>query len=71
MDDTNTSKQLLPRELPRRLRLSAREIGVAIALTLAAAAQIWASLGARDQGSMGRAVQADRSQASTGSITAR
>jgi len=34
--------------LPRRLRLSAREIGVAVALTFAAGAQLWGALSARD-----------------------
>ena len=35
-------------ELPRRLRLSAREIGVAVALTFAAAVQLMSSLSSRE-----------------------
>jgi hypothetical protein len=40
--------RLLADELPRRLRLSAREIGVAVALTFAAAIQLISALSTRD-----------------------
>ena len=35
-------------ELPRRLRLSAREIGVAVALTFAAGVQLFSAMSSRD-----------------------
>jgi len=61
----------MSREVPRRLRLSAREIGVAVALTLAAAAQLWVSLGARSDSVTVRSEQAAGSHTPVDRLTAR
>ncbi len=49
MQDTKKTGALGPGEFPRRVRLSILEIGVAVALTLAAAVQLWFALGARER----------------------
>jgi hypothetical protein len=48
MDHENTSSRLFSDNVPRRLKMSSREIGVAVALTFAAAVQLLSSLHTRD-----------------------
>lgn len=62
MQDLKKSGTLVPGEFPRRVRLSLREIGVAVALTLAAAVQLWFALGARDRGATEQAAHTEGTQ---------
>lgn len=57
MEDLTKISALIPRDFPRRIRLSLREIGVAVALTLAAAVQLWFALGGRERAASEQAVQ--------------
>jgi hypothetical protein len=48
MDNDRSSHHAFAAEFPRRLKLSAREIGVALALTFAAGVQLFSALSSRD-----------------------
>ena len=48
MSELISDPRLKRQELPRRLRLSAREIGVALALTFAAVSQLWVALSSKE-----------------------
>ena len=62
MDSHHISTGSFSRDLPRRLRLSAREIAVAVALTFAAVIQLMFSLASRDGGRDGKAGITDRNE---------
>ena len=64
MQDQKKSGALVPGDYPRRIRLSIREIGVAVALTLAAAVQLWIALGARERAQTEQAAQVSGGQPS-------
>jgi hypothetical protein len=48
MDHDNTPTRSYSDEFPRRVKLSSREIGVAVALTFAAGIQLMSSISSRD-----------------------
>jgi hypothetical protein len=48
MDKEITSSSLSSGDFPRRIKLSSREIGVAVALTFAAAIQLLSSISSRE-----------------------
>ena len=60
MNELKSDSTLPSRDLPRRMRLSAREIAVAMALTFAAATQLVYALSSRDSKAAANFAGADR-----------